>query len=150
MYCSLSFVDHSMHLSNIYFYVSICLQKLKSSSTWLISASLCEGPFFYFYVESVFLSNLYLSSKHILSILVQVYYILSLCLTVKTFVLTLSSDKYVTSWSFCWKLKSSVVLVEHLFQKYIALWAIKYDEFYNFQVSKVLIIKNSYLDVIHG
>ena len=26
--------------------------KIKSSSTWLISASLCEGPFFYFYVES--------------------------------------------------------------------------------------------------
>src|SRR4051812_30934593 len=26
--------------------------KIKSSSTCLISASLCEGPFFYFYVES--------------------------------------------------------------------------------------------------
>ena len=29
-----------------------CLFKIKSSSTWLIPASLCEGPFFYFYVES--------------------------------------------------------------------------------------------------
>ena len=28
------------------------LFKIKSSSTWLIPASLCEGPFFYFYVES--------------------------------------------------------------------------------------------------
>ena len=26
--------------------------KIKSSSTWLISAFICEGPFFYFYVES--------------------------------------------------------------------------------------------------
>ena len=71
-------------------------------------------------------------------------------LTVKTFVLTLSSDKYVTSWSSCWKLKYSSVLVEHLFQKYIALWAIKHDEFYNFQVSKVLFMKKSCLHVIHG
>ena len=149
MHCSLSFVDHSTHLSKIYFYVSICFQKLKSSNTRLISASLYEGPFFYFYVESVFLSNLYLSSKHIVSILVQVYYILSLRLIMKTLCWHYPVIN-VTSWIFCWKLKSSSVLVEHLFQKYIALWAIKHDEFYNFQVSKVLFMKNSCLDITHG
>ena len=30
----------------------ISLLQMKSSSTWLIPASLCEGPFFYFYAES--------------------------------------------------------------------------------------------------
>jgi hypothetical protein len=32
------------------FYLSVL--QMKSSSTYLITASLCEGPFFYFYVES--------------------------------------------------------------------------------------------------
>jgi hypothetical protein len=32
------------------FYLSVL--QMKSSSTCLITASLCEGPFFYFYVES--------------------------------------------------------------------------------------------------
>ena len=36
----------------IIFQYIYCLFKIKSSSTWLIPASLCEGPFFYFYVES--------------------------------------------------------------------------------------------------
>ena len=36
----------------ILFQYHYCLFKIKRSSTWLISASLCEGPFFYFYVES--------------------------------------------------------------------------------------------------
>jgi hypothetical protein len=35
----------------INFYLSIL--QMKSSSTCLITASLCEGPFFYFYVESL-------------------------------------------------------------------------------------------------
>jgi hypothetical protein len=33
------------------FYLSVL--QIKSSSTCLITASLCEGPFFYFYVESL-------------------------------------------------------------------------------------------------
>ena len=84
MHCSLSSVDHRMHLSNFSFYFSIFFQKLKSSSTWLIAAFLCERSFFYFHVKSAFLSNLYLSTKCIVSIVVNVYYILSLCLIVKT------------------------------------------------------------------
>ena len=43
---------HDLHLSKYLFNTSIALFKIKSSSTWLIPASLCEGPFFYFYVES--------------------------------------------------------------------------------------------------
>ena len=150
MHCSLAFVDHSMHLSKIVFYVSICFQKLKSSSTRLISASLCEGSFFYFYVESVFLSNLYLSSKRIVSIEVQVYYMLSLCLTVKTLYWHYLKMNKLQVEASCWKLKSSFVLVEHLCRKFIALWTIKHDKSYNFHVSKVLSMKNSSLDVTHG
>ena len=41
---------HNCISQNIF--ISICIFKIKSSSTWLIHASLCEGPFFYFYVES--------------------------------------------------------------------------------------------------
>jgi hypothetical protein len=43
-------VDKDNHLSKPNFYLSIL--KMKRSSTCLITASLCEGPFFYFYVES--------------------------------------------------------------------------------------------------
>src|SRR4051794_38826104 len=39
-------------------YFCISVFKMKSSSTCLISASLCEGPIFYFNVESVHLSPL--------------------------------------------------------------------------------------------
>ena len=38
-----------MHLSKLFYF---CFINIKSSSTWLIPASLCERPFFYIYVES--------------------------------------------------------------------------------------------------
>jgi hypothetical protein len=43
-------VDKSNHLSKPNFYISVL--QMKSSSTCLITASLREWPFFYFYVES--------------------------------------------------------------------------------------------------
>jgi hypothetical protein len=43
-------IDKDNHLSKPNFYLSVL--QMKSSSTCLITASLCEGPFFYFYVES--------------------------------------------------------------------------------------------------
>jgi hypothetical protein len=43
-------VDKSNHLSKPKFYHSVL--QMKSSSTCLITASLREGPFFYFYIES--------------------------------------------------------------------------------------------------
>jgi hypothetical protein len=43
-------VDKDNHLSKPKFYLSVL--QMKSSSTYLITASLCEGSFFYFYVES--------------------------------------------------------------------------------------------------
>jgi hypothetical protein len=46
----LSVVDKDNHLSEPNFYLSVL--QIKSSSTCLITASLCEGPFFYFYIES--------------------------------------------------------------------------------------------------
>ena len=118
------------------------LKKLKSSSTWLISASLCEWPLFYFYVESVFLSKLYISSKHIVSTLVKVLLHVIFMSNHENFVLTLSWDKYVASWSFCWKLKSSFVLVKHLWRKNVALWDINHVKFYTFKSPKYYSWKN--------
>jgi hypothetical protein len=43
-------VDKDNHLSKPNFYLSVL--QMKSSSTCLITTSLCEGSFFYFYVES--------------------------------------------------------------------------------------------------
>jgi hypothetical protein len=43
-------VDKDNHLSKPNFYLYVL--QIKSSSTCLITASLYEGPFFYFYVES--------------------------------------------------------------------------------------------------
>ena len=60
----MSFVDIDIHHpQNCNFYTSDRF-KIKSSSTWVVTASLCEGPIFYFYVESV---NLFpsISSKHL-------------------------------------------------------------------------------------
>ena len=45
-------VDMNYTTQKYFFNTSIALFKIKSSSTWLLPASLCEGPFFYFYVES--------------------------------------------------------------------------------------------------
>ena len=45
-------VDMNCTAQKYFFNTSIELFKIKSSSTWLIPASLCEGPFFYFYVEA--------------------------------------------------------------------------------------------------
>jgi hypothetical protein len=47
---TLPVVDKDNHLSKPNFYLSVL--QMKSSSTYLIPASLCKGPFFYFYVES--------------------------------------------------------------------------------------------------
>jgi hypothetical protein len=44
-------IDKDNHLWKPNFYLSVL--QMKSSSTCLITASLCEGPFFYFYVESL-------------------------------------------------------------------------------------------------
>jgi hypothetical protein len=43
-------IEKDNHLSKPNFYLSIL--QMKSSSICLITASLCEGPLFYFYVES--------------------------------------------------------------------------------------------------
>jgi hypothetical protein len=43
-------IDKDNHLSKPKFYLFV--SQMKISSTCLITASLCEGPFFYFYVES--------------------------------------------------------------------------------------------------
>jgi hypothetical protein len=43
-------IDKDNHLSKLIFYLSVL--QMKSSSTCLFPASLCEGPFFYYYVES--------------------------------------------------------------------------------------------------
>ena len=58
------FVDiDTHHPQKLHFHTSVSI-KAKSSSTWVISSSLCEGPIFYIYVESV---NLFpsISSKHL-------------------------------------------------------------------------------------
>ena len=39
-------------IASLKIFLSLLHLQIKSSSTWLIPASLCEGPFFYFYVES--------------------------------------------------------------------------------------------------
>jgi hypothetical protein len=52
-------VDKNNHLSK---QIVLSVLQMKSSSTCLITTSLCEGPFFYFYVESS-PSNLYAPSK---------------------------------------------------------------------------------------
>ena len=46
------FIDIDIHLSQNYIFQYLCFIQIKSSSTWVIPASLCEGTFFYFYVES--------------------------------------------------------------------------------------------------
>ena len=51
------------YLSKYIFNTSV-LCKIKSSSTWVIPASLCAGPFFYFYVESSPSTFMHLLREH--------------------------------------------------------------------------------------
>ena len=46
------FIDIDIHLSQDYILQYLYFIQIKSSSTWVIPASLGEDPFFYFYVES--------------------------------------------------------------------------------------------------
>jgi hypothetical protein len=58
-------VDKNNHLSKPNFYLSVL--QMTSSSTCAITTSLCEGPFFYFYVESppsIFMHHLREHSCH--------------------------------------------------------------------------------------
>ena len=98
---------------------------MKSSSTWFIPASLCEGPFFYFYVESVYL----LPSTLEANTCVNCALILT-CLPI-ALVILLYDDNYpwdihVTSWKQLLKLKSSFVLLQCLYFESIALWVNSY------------------------
>ena len=66
-----------MPLSKFYIFNTSIAFKIKSSSTWVISTSLCEGPFFYFYVES--------SSSNFKALLESIAVILSvMCLSQNT------------------------------------------------------------------
>ena len=58
---------------------------------------LYEGPFFYFYVESVFLFLLNFSSNHLVSTLVHVLLHVIFVSNCENIVLTLSSEKQVTT-----------------------------------------------------
>ena len=59
--------------------------------------SLYEGPFCYFYVESVLLFLLYPSRIHLVSTLIQILLHIIFVSSRENFVLTLSLDKYVES-----------------------------------------------------
>ena len=86
--------------------------------------------------------KLYLSSNHIVSTLVQVLLHVIFMSNYENFVLTLSWDKYVVIWIFCWKLKYSFVLVKHLCWKNIALWDINHVEIHTFRSPKYYLRKN--------
>ena len=130
-----------MHISKLFYF---CLKK--RSSTWLIPASLCEGPFFYFYVESVFLFLLYPSSNHLVSTSVQFLLHIIFISNRENFVLTLSWDNLQVE-AFCWKLKSSFVLAKLLCWTNIALWDINIVKCYSFKSLKYSFLVNSCLDV---
>ena len=55
---------HELQRLKYFFQYLYCLFKIKSPSTWSISASLCEGPFFYFYVESSFSKFMHQLREH--------------------------------------------------------------------------------------
>ena len=58
------FIDIDIHLSQNYISNTSILFKIKSSSTWVIPASLYEGPFFYFFVESSSSNFMYQLREH--------------------------------------------------------------------------------------
>ena len=132
-----------MHRSKLFY---LCLKKLKSSSTWLIPASLCEGPFFYFNVESVFLFLLSSPSKHTVLTLGAVDHIISLWLNM---ILCIDFIHEIRPWKLklLIKLASSFVLIlKHFcqgtitFKNYQICWS------HYFHVFNVLFMKGFCLD----
>ena len=77
--------------------LSICFQNQSSSTNIAIDAFLFEGPFFYFYIESVHLSLFTSRSKHLCELCIDSY-ILAYCTCYITLYWQYPWDIHVTSW----------------------------------------------------
>ena len=88
-------------LSKFILYSLYVFKTLKSSSTWFIPASLYEGPFFYFYVELVFLLLSVSEANTCVNFVCNNFYMLVYC----TYYISLC---WQYTWNIiCWKLKDS-------------------------------------------
>ena len=129
---SMPFVDIDIHLSQNLFLCSLYVFKtLKSSSTWFIPTSLCEGPIFYFYVESVFLLLSILEANTCVNFVCNNFYMLVYCTYYIALCWQYPWDIYVESWKPVLKLKSSYVLIDAFYLESIALWVNSYAKLFD-------------------
>jgi hypothetical protein len=78
--------------------IFISVLQMKSSSTWLIHAPLCEGPIFYFYVESTYSP---LSQASIWVVVIQP----SICWFIQSYFLSSFVEYHAFIWMiYLWKL----------------------------------------------
>ena len=96
-----------MHVSKLFYF---CFIKIKSSRTWLIPASLYEGPFFTFNTESVFL---FLLSPPKQTSSIDLGYHSSYCIVKLN--INLYIDFTIGSWSFSLKHTSSLFWFSNTF-----------------------------------
>ena len=103
----------------------------KRSSTWFIPASLCEGPFFYFYVESVFLLLSVSEANTCVKFVCNNFYMLVYCTYYISLCWKYPWDIYLESWKQVLKLKSSYVLIDAFYLESIALWVNSYAKHFD-------------------
>ena len=116
--------------------VLLLFLNLKRSSTWLIPSSLYAGHFFYFYVESVFLSSSISKSKHVVLTPGTVDYIISLWLIIILCVDYIHEISMLKVEALL-KLTSSFVLTSNTFDKKILPWELTcYVNLYTFMSPK--------------
>ena len=104
---------------------------LKSSSTWFIPASLYKGPFFYFYVELVFLPLYVSEANTCVKFVCNNFYMLVYCTYYISLCWQYAWDIYVESWKPVLKLKSSYVLIDAFYLESIALWVNSYAKLFD-------------------
>ena len=97
----------------------------------LIPASLCEGPFFYFYVESVFLLLSVSEANTCVNFVCNNFYMLVYCTYYIALCWLYPWDIYVESWKPVLKLKSSYVLIDAFYLESIALWVNSYAKLFD-------------------
>ena len=138
---SMPFVDIDVHLSQKKVCSLYDFKTLKSSSTWFIPASLCEGQFFYFYVESVFLLLSDSEANTCVNFVCNNFYMLVYCTYYIALCWQYPWDIYVESWKPVLKLKSSYVLIDAFYLESINYELTLVQNFF-MHVLKVLFMKS--------
>ena len=119
------------HLSKLIFTLYMISKTKKALAHDLISASLCEGSFFYFYVESVYLLLSILEANTSVNFAATIF-ICSYIALIICFVLTNIHEIYMLKVeNNCWNLNLPLCWLNTFYLESIALWVNSYAKLFD-------------------